>query len=152
VDVDGLLDRIDTTPGCSVKDSFSTLDLCPAGFSVLFEASWLHVPPPPSRDSPWRRVGDAEELEAWVLAAGLPRGLLRPALLDDPRVTVLRTPELAAGAVLNRSQGVVGVTNAFGRTGATLLDALGTFAPGLAVVGYEDDPPHPVGALRVWVL
>ncbi len=40
-----LLPRIDTASvGCSVKDSFATLDLTPDGFTELFGAQWIHRP------------------------------------------------------------------------------------------------------------
>jgi hypothetical protein len=38
---DSVLRRIDTSPGCSVKDSFADLDPLPYGFTVLFDALWL---------------------------------------------------------------------------------------------------------------
>ncbi|MEV0594543.1 hypothetical protein [Nonomuraea cavernae] len=41
-----VLDAVDQGPGASVKDSFATLDLRPAGFEVLFEAQWIHRPAP----------------------------------------------------------------------------------------------------------
>src|SRR3954462_805415 len=42
--VGDVLSRIDTSAGCSVKDSFATLDLAEDGFRVLFEAEWIHRP------------------------------------------------------------------------------------------------------------
>lgn len=36
-----LLDRIDVSAGCSIKDSFASLDLTTCGFRVLFEAEWI---------------------------------------------------------------------------------------------------------------
>ena len=36
--VASLLARVDRTAGCSIKDSFATLDLTGAGFRVLFDA------------------------------------------------------------------------------------------------------------------
>jgi hypothetical protein len=36
--VSDLLTRIDSAAGCSIKDSFSTLDLTSYGFKVLFDA------------------------------------------------------------------------------------------------------------------
>src|SRR3978361_1661718 len=43
-----LLDRVDSGPGCSVKDSFADLDLSGHGFHVLFQASWNIKPTRPS--------------------------------------------------------------------------------------------------------
>jgi hypothetical protein len=68
VAVPGLLSCIDTSAGCSVKDSFSGLDLAPYGFRVLFEANWvvrLGPPPPaPSGGPKWARVVRPGELAA----------------------------------------------------------------------------------------
>lgn len=42
VTADEVLAGIDAGPGCSVKDSFGTLDLSPAGFVPIIEATWLY--------------------------------------------------------------------------------------------------------------
>jgi hypothetical protein len=42
---DAVLSGVDAGPGCSVKDSFATLDLRPSGFEVLLEAQWLFLGP-----------------------------------------------------------------------------------------------------------
>ena len=47
-----LLTRIDTRPGCSVKDSFADLDLRAAGFTILFSAEWIYRPAPPAAPDP----------------------------------------------------------------------------------------------------
>jgi hypothetical protein len=39
---DDFLPHIDASPGCSVKDSFGTLDLARYGFVELFRAQWIH--------------------------------------------------------------------------------------------------------------
>ncbi len=39
-----VLERIDASPGASVKDSFGVLDLAPFGFRVPFWAEWIHRP------------------------------------------------------------------------------------------------------------
>src|SRR5947207_3033271 len=44
VSVPELLARIDVSPGCSVKDSFDSLDLTAHGFRTLFEAEWFALP------------------------------------------------------------------------------------------------------------
>jgi hypothetical protein len=67
------LDRIDaTSPGCSVKDSFATLDLTPDGFAELFTAQWIHrsahLPAPPTPVLTVRRVSTAAELHDWQVA------------------------------------------------------------------------------------
>jgi hypothetical protein len=56
--ISDVLNAIDTSPGCSVKDSFGCLDLAQAGFTVLFEATWItrmaQVPLEPG----WSRTDD----------------------------------------------------------------------------------------------
>ena len=39
-----LLARIDASEGCSIKDSFASLDLHPFGFRELFDAQWITRP------------------------------------------------------------------------------------------------------------
>ena len=154
VTVDEVLARVDAGPGCSVKDSFATLDLAPHGFDVLFEAEWIErpagaEPPPPAHEARWRRVDDRRELQAWEAAwagASGSRSIFRPALLDHPEVAVLagRARELVvAGAVLNRAAGAVGLTNVFARDGdlrgawsAAVAAAVELF-PNDSIVGYE---------------
>src|SRR5690349_4100019 len=83
-----LLRRIDASPGCSIKDSFASLDLAPFGFRVLFEARWiarrLDVSTAGGAEVTWVRVREASELAAWETAwsGGLaPQGLFRADLL-----------------------------------------------------------------------
>src|SRR5689334_7347676 len=56
--VDEVLSGVDRSAGCSVKDSFATLDLSAQGFEVLFTADWISTDPGPDRDVrlSWRRV------------------------------------------------------------------------------------------------
>ena len=49
---DEVLRDIDTSPGCSVKDSFASLDLSSYGFEVLFDAEWIHRPAAPPTERP----------------------------------------------------------------------------------------------------
>ncbi|MCS0638208.1 hypothetical protein NX801_21630 [Streptomyces sp. LP05-1] len=161
-----------SAPGCSVKDSFGTLDLTPYGFRPLFTASWLHRPAGPPQPGPvgarWREVRTPGELAAWERAwnGGAPAGLFRPALLADPATTVLagHDPDgggVMAGAVVSEAAGVLGVSNLFGPAGSRTgcLAALADRRPELPVVGYEHgedlaDALHhgftAVGPLRIW--
>ncbi|OZM84356.1 hypothetical protein CFP66_04800 [Pseudonocardia sp. MH-G8] len=164
-----VLTGVDTTRGCSVKDSFARLDLSGAGFAPLVEAEWIDRPadgptPPPS--TPWVAITTAPELAEWATAwDGGITGLFRPRLLAHPAVRVLaarRGGEIVAGAVVNRSGSVTGVSNLFAVDGhldeawAGLLSAL----PRQHVVGYETGPAlaaahrlgfTSTGRLRVWV-
>lgn len=179
--VHDVLTEIDReTPGCSVKDSFGRLDLSADGFDVLFEARWIHRPatlaaPVAPDDVVWRPLRTPKGLAAWEAAwsggdADL-AGLFRPELLADRATTFLAGTtdggaRTVAGAVVSRSDCVVGVSNVFGTDGdldrawAGCLAAVAHFWPGLPVVGYEqgDDLGAavqqgfiPGAPLRVWL-
>ena len=64
-----LLARIDTSPGCSIKDSFASLDLTSFGFTVLFDAEWIvrRAPTgqPPSTGLHWDVVPDPVSFVLW---------------------------------------------------------------------------------------
>ncbi len=144
-----LLARIDSGPGCSVKDSFADLDLGAHGFEILFSAEWIRRSPQPPAEVAgsirWASDSDHD-------------GLVR---LDGYAGT-----RVVAGARLNRSADVVGVSNVAG-TGATLddiwpglLGAINTRFPELPIVGYESGDAldaalrhafTPIGPLRVWI-
>jgi hypothetical protein len=172
VDARALLDRIDTGPGASVKDSFTTLDLDPYGFSVLFDATWIVRMP-----GTGALVGETETLTvveratfaAWESAwrGDGPEDVVRPDVLDDPALTMLRsdTTAITAGAVLYANNDVIGLTNVFAPSDA--LDAAwrgivawaSTHHPEAPLVGYESGPElatarrlgfEPIAPLRVW--
>ena len=161
-----VLQSVQDGPGCSVKDSFGTLDLAPMGFDQFFRAQWIYSEPAsPSRTvtPAWSVVETDEDFDEWTHAAGL-SGILRRELLTDPSVRFLSTP--GAGAVVNRTGSVVGVSNVF--TTAIAIDeawagiaaAVAGVFPQLPLVGYErGDALHAalaagfaqVGPLRVWL-
>jgi hypothetical protein len=171
-----LLARIDTSVGCSIKDSFASLDLTGYGFRVLFDAQWIvhrgtAVPPRPD-DTSCEVVHDRVGLAAWERAWGGnegPPGVFRAGLLDHDSVSVLatrRSDRVVAGAVLNRSSRVVGISNFFTHDpdGAVswsgCLALAGTLFLGSTFVGYESDHTlvaartqgfEAVGPLRVWI-
>ncbi|MET9609519.1 hypothetical protein ABZZ17_31385 [Streptomyces sp. NPDC006512] len=176
--VAGVLGGIDTgSPGCSVKDSFASLDLGPAGFEVLFEAQWIHRPAGPApvgsggAGPRWSRVSGPGELADWEAAwAGEEAsGLFRPGLLS-PDVVFLAGRSggrIVAGAVLSTGGGVAGVSNLFAPDAAgtdsawaaAVTTASGLW-PALPLVGYEHGEDldaavragfAPVGPLRVWL-
>jgi hypothetical protein len=171
-----LLARIDSSPGCSIKDSFASLDLTGYGFRVLFDAQWVvraPIDPPALPDSPrWVVVRDVDGFGAWENAwqsrDGAP-DVLRADLLRTQSVTVLGAhvdDRVVGGAVLNRSAAVVGISNFFAEDPITSISWQGCVAlvcalvPGATLVGYESgqtlgavrtDGFTAVGPLRVWV-
>jgi hypothetical protein len=165
------------SPGCSVKDSFATLDLAPDGFTEIIAARWIHRPAgrsvPAGTVLPADRVLTAVRLRAWQAAWAGGEGtpdVFRPVLLDDPSVLVLAFhdgDDLAGGVVLNHSAGVVGLSNLFavGSAGiaavwSSAVTAAADYHPGLPLVGYEQgDDLAPaldvgfgvLGPLRIWL-
>jgi hypothetical protein len=154
LDADFVLRQIETSPGCSVKDSFADLDLSQHGFIVLFDARWLYREPASPRTRPrldWQLITSNDDLERWAAAADL-KGIIRPELLDDPTVRVLAVRDeqavravraVRAGAIMNRTGATVGLSNVF--TTATtptsawrdLPGAVGDVFGGVPIVGYE---------------
>jgi hypothetical protein len=150
----------------AVKDSFARLDLAPAGFRLLAEASWIGADGapggPPEDGRAWEKITSPGELGAWEAAwAGVGRDdgdsgddgdgggpLFRPALLADPRCAVLarrRDGAVIAGAIAYAAGGGAGISNLFaagpaapGRLWDGLRRAVAGRWPGLPAVGYEE--------------
>jgi hypothetical protein len=135
-----VLAGLDLSPGCSVKDSFADLDLAPYGFTVLFDAQWIHRPAWTGGPGGWRRIPPGDF----------------PA---DPSVVVLGDGR-GGRVVAHRSEGTAGLSNLTGDDWPGAVAAVGTAFPGLPIVGYEQagDLPAAVaagftatGPLRVWL-
>jgi len=175
---ESLLARIDTAgPGGSIKDSFACLDLTPFGFQVLFEAEWIYRPADArsrtnGSGSRWIRVQDRALFARWEDAwrtDGTGAGVLLPTLLDNKAVTILAAVEgyrVDAGAVINRGESVLGISNIFSLSGnlsdawTGCLAAVDRYLPGFPLVGYETGESlaeacerdfRSVGRLRVWM-
>lgn len=171
------LPGLDTgSPGCTVKDSFATLDLTSDGFSQLFSAQWIHraagIAVPATPGLRIERVRSADQLRAWQAAwqgGDEALDIFRSVLLDDPSVLVLAVRDgetRIGGVVLNRSTDVVGLSNLFAATHvdptaiwSAALTAAADHFPGLPTVGYEqgddllpalDSGFTVLGPLRVW--
>jgi hypothetical protein len=92
-----VLEYVDDSAGCSVKDSFGVMDLTAAGFRVLFEAEWIHrsprpTPKPRNARLSWKHVRDAETLMSWEsawAASAVASGLFLPSLLSFRDVVVI---------------------------------------------------------------
>jgi len=172
---DSLLSRIDTSSGCSVKDSFANLDLAPAGFRVLFDAEWIrHEPPAPTPDSAtcsFSVIATPGHLDAWEHGwrdgETATRAFL-PTLLSLESVVMFGQLEgdgVSAGVVAHLSHGCVGISNFFAhgdRDGAwgSCISTVAHAFPGLPIVGYESGADLEssrgqgfvtLGPLRVWL-
>jgi hypothetical protein len=162
-----VLSEVEDGDDCSVKDSFADLDLHPAGFEVLFEASWIRrgatTAPAPPRLS-WTEVRTGEDLAAWCRQLDVPP--LPAALLEQGDRQVMTAADAGAGFVLSRCGAVVGITHAVPGLADPVdlwTDLVGLAArlhPGADLVGYEhgSDLEHArsagftvVGPLRVWL-
>jgi hypothetical protein len=171
----------------SVKDSFNRLDLRPLGFNVLFDAEWFFRPPVAGgrgqagagedevgEPVTGQRAESVAELRAWETAwAQRPRDwsfgdcVFPSALLEDDRVSFLFTSGdagIRAGLVANYDAGVVGLSNAFARSGQ-VSDLVGCLRlvtalwPGVPLVGYGTGPKleglerlgfERTGPCRIW--
>jgi hypothetical protein len=177
VSTEALLSRVDRTAGCSIKDSFSTLDLTAAGFRVLFDAQWFWrpaAPPPVAGPLRWERVEQRHDLRTWAIEHG-GGSTFSPALLDEPSVTILAARDgdgaLMAGAVATEGDDAIGISNVFAVDDDTALAFTEAFAgatatiaerfPDFAIVGYlstdrlaaaEAAGFETTGPLRVWLL
>ena len=155
-------------PRCSVKDSFADVDLKPYGFRELFSASWIAGRPAPGDDDStgWSCVTDPADLESWCTAAQLPE-VLPMRLLGNPKVRVLAhrlDGVILAGAIANRSDTVVGLSNVFRVEDYApwhqIVAVVTHHFPKLPIVGYESGGElatalragfDDVGPLRVWL-
>lgn len=163
LDVAAMLERIDARPGCSVKDSFATIDLEPYGFDVLFEATWVMARGDGSTTT-WLPLVVPADLaawrSAWIAAGGVP-GVLEPSAPAADTVTFVghvADGMVDGGGVLHADADVVAASNLFGRD--PWRHVIGSVADGTTVVGYEtgDDlaaalaaGATALGPLRVWV-
>jgi hypothetical protein len=175
--IPNLLSQLDNSAGCTIKDSYASLDLSEHGFRVLFDAQWIVRPPvlqspAPSAGPQWEVVLDAPSLAAWGEAwrgDNGPANLFRLELLDHPSVVVLAARSLGrvvAGAIVNRSASVVGISNLFAGSGITsttwsrCIALVASLFPASTFVGYESGAElaaallndfEQVGPLRVWI-
>ena len=166
----------------AIKDSFGELDLAALAFQLLFEATWIwrtpSAPLPNTHDHgiQWVRLQDEAQLTQWESAwsgtndnssTQQPR-LFLPALLTDPNVAFIaayQDSEMIAGAIANRTDTVVGLSNLFAPAADSVSFWAGCVAttqasfPGYPLVGYESGADlaraEAVGfeklqSLRVW--
>jgi hypothetical protein len=143
---------------------------------VLFDAQWIiHTSaplPPEGGGARWERVRDRDDFARWVEASrgdDDPTDVLRADLLDHDSVAVLAAragDRVVAGAILNRSPNVVGISNFFADDDVMSASWSGCLAAARSVfatsnfVGYESgdslaaaqrDRFEVLGPLRVWI-
>ena len=177
---ESLFRRIERGAGSSVKDSFATLDLAAAGFTVLFDAVWIaRAAGRPSRSPArlsWERVERADDLHAWSVDHGA-GSTLSPDLLRQRSVVILagrdRDGRRTAGAIATAGDAAVGISNvfavgddggdpdaAFANAFAEAAAAIATRFPDQPIVGYLSMPMldaaraagfEAVGPLRIWM-
>jgi hypothetical protein len=167
---DAVLAAMERHPIGGVADSFGTLDLSGDGYTLLFEATWLHHEG--FTDAVWSEgwsvVRDEPLLAAWaeahdyadVLVPGvLTHGCFRVLARVDDGVPV-------AGAVIHDAGGVAGLSNVWSTAApvsaldhAELLACAAVLHPGRAVTDYawgDDLAPmldagyEPLGPQHVW--
>jgi hypothetical protein len=155
-----VLARVDDSDGCSVKDSWSRLDLSMEDFARLVVGEWVWLDPstplavPTGATGPaWRRVAMPDTMAVWVRAwASDPEAeaILQPSLLEVPGVHVLAghasdAPDapVVAGAVVHVTGEVAGIGNVFSveadeeRAWAAAAAAARTVVDGIPLVGWE---------------
>jgi hypothetical protein len=153
-------------PG-SFADSFADVEL--PGFTVLFEAMWVHHSGGTRTGFPtgWSIITTPEELALWVRRHHYV-GVLTCAVLDWPAFTILGRfdgANLIGGAVLHERSGAVGLSNMWTLPEHPMdwnevLAAVSAVHPGKPVTGYASGEDlngllhggfRTVGAQRVWV-
>jgi len=172
-----ILSYVDSSRGCSIKDSFGVMDLSSAGFRVLFEAEWIVRPPQPAPKAQlerirWEMVREPSMLRTWEgewARDAAPTGFFLPVLLRSPDVVIMAgysRRQLVAGAIFNRSPSAVGLSNVFSssddltQTYEACVSAVANHFPGMPIVGYEAGEAlaaahtqgfQSVGRLAVWL-
>ncbi|MGA8513170.1 MAG: hypothetical protein WB821_00175 [Burkholderiaceae bacterium] len=175
------LERTLSAASFSMKDSFASLDLAAFGYEVLFEAKWIWHEPldvqTALKSGDWTALTSPGELEAWENAwwGDARNALAGPATKQFPS-SLLESlhhrffakwdgATIVAGAIANRSPGVVGLSNTFRLNAVVFDDWTGLMQrtsdhfPGVPMVGYERGGALdvamaagfvPTGALRIW--
>jgi hypothetical protein len=159
---DEILKAIDLSEGCSVKDSFATLDLYTYGFTILFEGIWVDLSAAKfgnwdvdtllaqggvKSEPVWDAVATPSDFEVWAAAwrQSNDSDALRPNLLNDPTLDFIwarSSNQVLAGAIVNRSENAIGLSNYFSlslndvQIWRSCVTHVRANAPGLAVVGY----------------
>ncbi|EWT03414.1 hypothetical protein N865_16920 [Intrasporangium oryzae NRRL B-24470] len=154
-----VLARVDANDGCSVKDSFSTLDLTMEDFARLVVGQWVWLDGDTdaatrSEGRLWSSVSSPAELGQWQRAWS--RGeddaaIFRSSLLTEAGIHFLAAREpgdgpdgpVVAGAILSVTGAVAGVSNLFDingdetRTWREVAARAHSLTGGLPLVGWD---------------
>jgi hypothetical protein len=176
ITVESVLARVDSSAGCSIKDSFGTLSLAAHGFNLLIEAEWIFrdasEPGHPGGSNTgiaWHEVSDEKDLALWEDAWSdhVVPPTFSPSLIADGLVflAAFDGDSVVGGAIVNPTDDVVGLSNVFAKgmprreMWPGCIDAISERFPGLPIVGYESSTAlrgatgygfMPLGSLRVW--
>ena len=131
----------------SVSDTFADVALDQHGYTVFFEATWVHASKPgrpPTRPPGWSVVDTVAALELWSTAHDYV-GVLPGTVLALPEVDVLARYDdgrMTAGAVLHAGGPAVGLSNVWALSDheldwAEVLAASWSLHPDDDLVGYE---------------
>ena len=152
-----------------IKDSFNILNLSSLGFTKLFEARWLLAPKSGETEVKWNVIAEENGLRAWIEAWNLDQSNLFSAdLLTRPDINFIALyegKEIVAGAILNKANGIMGLSNIFCNSDNPILywkavvGAAKALSSGLNVITYESDKAleialavgfEELGPLSVW--
>lgn len=164
---DFVLAGIDLGAGCSVKDSFSDIDLSEHHFEVLFEATWIYLlgrSAPPNAAHGWAELVTVDGIGGWLTARDID---VDPEVLWlDQSVRFFAASTTGAGFALTQTREAAGVSCVlYGSAdpAATWADVVSTATRhigGRALVGYERDSDldhalaggfEAAGPLRIWM-
>lgn len=163
-----VVDAVSGLSHCAVADSFGDLALDGHGFTLLLEATWVHLAAAPGEALPdgWSVITDADTLAEWSSAHDYV-GVLPAAALGHPRLQVLachRGGALVGGAVLHDGPGALGLSNSWGggevASSEEVLAAVGALHPGRAVTDFAQGAEleamlaagfAALGPQRVWI-
>jgi hypothetical protein len=163
-------DAVSAFPHCAVADSFGDLALEAHGFTLLIQATWVHLGRAPAADGGlpdgWSVVTDVDTLAEWSEAHDY-GGVLPPATIGHPRIQVLACHQgeaLVGGAVVHDGPGALGFSNAWGTgevaSSDAVLTVVGALHPGRAVTDFAQGAElaamrtagfTPLGPRRVWI-
>lgn len=145
-DIKPIVDQLSGRVG--VKDSFGTLELTQWGFHKLFDAQWVLAPEHGVGPFDHVIINTAEQLAEWEIAwnGGEALGIFNMSILNNPLVqfvAIYCREMIVAGAIINRSEHVIGVSNVFCPAEEahnywfSLLTAAHAVDEEMPVVGYE---------------